>query len=956
MKKLIVFFFMLLLLVPVVVFADDGTTGKVAGYVKDKATGEPLEDINIMIEGTERGAATDAKGYYVILNVPVGTYTLKISAVGYKTYTVPNVKVTVDLTTWQNIDMEEAVIEGETVTITADRPLIRADVTSSRSVASKEEFSELPVGNVTGVANLRAGYSAGTFRGGRAGHGETAYIVDGVSMANPTGNGRVGGMSGAGSNELATELPVLSVEEMEVLTGGWSAEYGQAQSAIINIISKQGSRTKHSGEIRVDCDPNYIMGEADFYEPIWRQKFGGPNPAYDPDTNPVPAKPAGQAFSDGNMIDWYRNFAKSRSVEWQLGGPEPISTYLLKDMIPGYLTYSLSGHYTHGQGANRNERGPNFGHSITLNLTYRPTSTMTVNFSGLNQKRQYYPYARTRDYYLTSGDLFGYADSGTPVYVPMGIDIDDNEVSVRDHYMIHNAVNQQDYSSRYQVAMTQTINPTTYYKVILSRFSTGQNYDTKDPITGNTLQYDDNGMMGFDAPRFKIPGTAIEGNVYTSNPIAINRSRKEVDQIKYNGKFDITSQVNDKHQIKAGLDVQYYDVYFEYWGVASGGNDYNSFYDKKPLYGAAYVTDKIELEGMIVNVGLRLDYINPNSKYSPILESGTGGSAVDTDFEVGDENRIRDAKTAKAKIQLSPRIGISHPITADDVLHFSYGHFFQFPQFDKYYTNYYLDLRGAFKYIGNPNLESEKTIQYEVGFEHRFSDNFGMDITGFYKDVTDLIQTRQVMDEYGQNFYMYANEDYSNIKGFELSFTKRYSHNFSGQMNYTLMWARGKNSNLQQSFSDLYNSRPPRTHEYALDWDRRHRIVTQATYKVPQKWGPEVAGNNLLGDWYVSLMYYYNSGLPYSSPSRSTIPPINDRRFPGFDQWDFRIQKYFTVFKDIQISAYADIFNVFDGRDLTNYANVEEYLRTGDPTAGSRFYQWVWQNPRTMRIGASVRF
>ncbi len=819
--------------------------------------------------------------------------------------------------------------------------------TTLAETTSETYIDRLPVRDVFDISALSAGYARGTFRGSRPEEGGVVYIVDGVPVNNPIGSARTGGSSGAGSNGLATEIPLLSVESMEVVRNGWDAEYGNANSAVIKITTKKGSRRKFHGEVRVDSDPTYVIGESEFYAPAWVMVYGGPNPEYDPDTNPPGAKPGGQIFGDGNLINWRRTFPESRNIEWELNGPEPFFTKVLKNMLPGYLTYSLSGHYKHNQSANRNNRGPDFGHSVLLNLDYVPSSSLNFNFSGLHQNRQYYPYSINRDYYLTTGELFGYKDSGTPVYVPNAIDIDGNEVPVTNHYMIYNSPAIRDYSSKYQLSMVHKVNPETEYKVILSRFSTGEGYETKDPVSGEILPYEDNGMIGFDAFRFKIPGTAIEGNSFTSNPLAMTRSRKHADQVRWMIKSDLTARM-DKNSFKAGFEVNFYDLEYNYYGVATGGNDYNSEYERNPFSAALYIQDRFKHKKLIADFGLRLDYLDPHSIYSGVIFTGEGGSAVDTDYEVGDEKRVRDSRETKFKAVLSPRFRFSYFPDEKNTFRFFFGRFNKFPQFDKYYLNYTMDLRGAFKYIGNARLSAEKTILFEAGWNHRFDKSSGIDITVFYKDISDLVQTKEARDEYGQNFYMYINDDRANVRGMEFSFEKKTDNGITGELNYTLMQAVGRHSVPTQVFTTLYNSRPPITNVTNLDWDQRHRITGWLSYKTPDR--------HFLGGWLMTLMYQFNSGTPYTSPSRSAYRISNDRTYPSWDRWDMRIRKEFSLYKDLKVSFYGDIYNLFDGRDRVTHVNTEEFLRSGDPTAGGKFYEWIWQAPRSMKMGMSLKF
>ncbi|MBI5463483.1 MAG: carboxypeptidase-like regulatory domain-containing protein, partial [Ignavibacteriales bacterium] len=176
-------FFSLLLiaLLPLAVFA--GQTGKLVGKITDKKSREAVIGVSVLLQGTKLGASSDFEGEYIISNIPPGTYTLTVSSLGYKTSTIRNVVVKIDLTTTMDVSMEESIVEGEEVVIVAERQLVQKDLTSSSVTVSAEEMKVMPVENLSQVINLQAGVVGGHFRGGRT--GEVAYLVDGIPVNNP---------------------------------------------------------------------------------------------------------------------------------------------------------------------------------------------------------------------------------------------------------------------------------------------------------------------------------------------------------------------------------------------------------------------------------------------------------------------------------------------------------------------------------------------------------------------------------------------------------------------------------------------------------------------------------------------------------------------------------------------------------------------------------------------------
>ena len=212
-----------------------GTTGKISGRITDAETGEGLPGVNVMLEDTYLGASTDADGVYFIINVPSGSYTLRTQMIGYSTVNVTDVQVRTDLTTEVNVQMTVQVLESEEeVVVVAERPLVQKDLTSGRAIVSADDIKEMPVESVGAVIATKAGIVSGSdgsihIRGGRS--SEVTYMIDGVPVTNPAWGG------------LGVNVENSSVQELQILSGTFNAEYGQAMSGIINIITKEGGDT-----------------------------------------------------------------------------------------------------------------------------------------------------------------------------------------------------------------------------------------------------------------------------------------------------------------------------------------------------------------------------------------------------------------------------------------------------------------------------------------------------------------------------------------------------------------------------------------------------------------------------------------------------------------------------------------------------------------------------------------
>ena len=174
-------------------FLFAGVTGKIAGTITDAENNEPLPGANVVIEGTMMGAAANLEGYFVILNVPPGTYTVKASMIGYVAHLFTDVRVNIDLTTNIDFQLKSEVLAGEEVMVVAERPIVQKDISASIANIEVSQIEALPVETVTGVIGLQAGIRGMEIRGG--GEDETAFMIDGFTLRDERNNKSYSGIS-----------------------------------------------------------------------------------------------------------------------------------------------------------------------------------------------------------------------------------------------------------------------------------------------------------------------------------------------------------------------------------------------------------------------------------------------------------------------------------------------------------------------------------------------------------------------------------------------------------------------------------------------------------------------------------------------------------------------------------------------------------------------------------------
>ena len=1075
-----------------------GITGKIAGVVKDKQNGAPLAGVNVVIDGTYMGAATNVEGKYFILHVPVGSYSVKATMMGYNSMIVTNVRVTIDHTTEINFELEAMVLEAEEVTVVAERPLIVKDNTSSRSFISADDMTAVVFDNIDDLVSTKAGVIEGTVRGGRA--SETITYLDGVSLQdpmsgyglNPVGyRGEGGGprlTPGAtdvdgGEGAVGVQLPDFAVEEMEVVTGGANAEYGNSQSGLINIASREGG-SKHTAIVRY-----YYEGDTEFSDVRYRSWMMDPDlslapPYYDPN-DPSVMLNEGQwiwvkdgkekLYSDGlenakrrDVPIWNEAIGNQQrqKLSFNLGGPVP----LLPRLLPGDASYSLSGTYLdQDKGRYNNQDRVDYSFLGKVAFKFSPSHKLVVNTLVAKQDYGVYDYEGTK-----------YRGGYWPGYGPIYPTAWSTPRRIRNNNL-------------QSLVWTHTISPKTYYTITLGRFHSEfdqkmRDYNDRDG-DGNTDEYitwrelpvpkyrwseADSAFQWVDEDEWRFMADDMS-YIWTQNPTKIDsvnfpdtydpgyqgeykignngfvnadhvwsesnpsgwkqvyiptynpdsdqytwRSEwrfvtgamereeegfthqeqtestvygvpdehwipagdiqwqfRDYDSDVYNARADFSSQVTTNHFIQGGAEFKYYDLLAKSIQGYAESNLYLDIWDQDPFEFAVFVRDKIETQGMIVNLGLRYDFYNLNGftgdniVYSDVAED-RDQAPIDPSKEQGEEGYIVDPITVKGGIgKLSPRLGISHPITDRDVLHFSYGHYLQRPDWRYFFENLAYSHRGAYEQIGNPLLKPQKTVSYEVGVTHQFTENLKIDITGYYRDIYGWIQMAKAGDLAATHYWIYRNADFGNVRGFEVSLNKRYSHFFAADINYTYMISKGRLSNPQLGGTYMWRNLVHPREDHPLDYDQSHTLVANFTLMTPKEWGPTFGSFHPLEDWQLNIIHRYGSGLPYDSQSRSvahSVPAENDERRPATSTTDMRLSRRVTLFKTLATSLFVEGFNVFNNKNLLDepmnaewYQSREDLDGNGVPDhyldpEGRRNDFTVWGEQRRVRAGIEIQW
>jgi outer membrane receptor protein involved in Fe transport len=428
------------------------------------------------------------------------------------------------------------------------------------------------------------------------------------------------------------------------------------------------------------------------------------------------------------------------------------------------------------------------------------------------------------------------------------------------------------------------------------------------------------------------------------------------------GRLAFLSQVDRHNQVKMGAELRRFELNWDNRQFYNA-KPYGETYQAHPWYGAAYTQDKIELNDMVVNLGLRFDYMYSDVSYwhDPFVK----------DYK----------KTSKPKVQWSPRLGISHPVSENSVLHFNYGYLFQPPEARLMYTNLQGDLETGYPLIGNPDLDAEKTIYYELGWTRLINNSLRVSATTYYRDIKNMIGAREVVDDDGNPYTVFTNSDYGSCKGVDLSLESIGRRLLSWSAGYSYMIARGNASDPREWYYDYFtvqgDQRPVLpTREYPLSYDQRHSLTAVADFRVPRGEHPRLMGLALPDAWGLNVLAHYGSGLAYTRTDKNgnRVGQLNGERMPYTLRFDARFNRdfYLASTSGAMLSFFVEVENLFDRRNVVNV-----YTSTGSPdddglmalNVNSPTYEQekLWQtlmardplnyeNPRTVRAGLEFKF
>jgi hypothetical protein len=823
-------------------------SGRISGNVTEKKSGEEIPGVSVFIMQNERGASTDTDGNYSISNVKTGKYSLRFTFVGYSPVVVNNVEVFTGQTTEINVQMRDGIIESDELIIVAERPIVQRDRTSSVSYISSESIQELPVIDVSDLVKFQPGVvttSSGgfSFRGGRT--REVAYVIDGIPVQDV--------YSQSGGNTINIELE--SVQELQVLTGTFDAEVGGAQSGVVNLTTKDPSRRwEFSGLARIG---GFFAGDDDIF-------IDGNN--FDPtDTKDFTFTASGPLIKKNDRLGF---FISSR-YEDRIGHLNGIRRFTIDDGV----TFDAFRFWY------RNRFSPDDARLIPMDNPVNPDGDPILDSEGnalqlwsgdgavvpmswsenftINPKLLWRVTSRTR---VTASSILNFQE-GQGFNESKRFAPDGRRISNTDSYTNILSVRQSFSNNLF-------LNVRGSYKFLKQESAAFDDFNDErhtffsetDPNTGFFLGGTENGRSIFREDQI-IASADLSWQINFSNEIKTGfqfRSNRFVTDSNDIGwvREDNPGELANNVRPQNASEFEFFDEYLD--AVRSiklrkiERADFTTEVtriEQTPIELALYGQNKLELgNNIVVKTGARFEYYDTGAK---TIRNTRQQSEI-----IGREDNL---VSADPKSYLSPRVGISFPISEKGAFRVAYGHFTQMPAYSQMFQNpvnagtNFGQLSG--RVIGNPDLKPERTIKYEMGLQHELMPAMGVDINLFYSNVRNLLGREILSTSDGVEYFRTVNRDFGLIKGGTVAFFARTTGLLnSAAFDITYQDAQGSSSNPNAIADVIVAGRAGEVGDVVidrnrnpLDWDQSLTLNSSISFGKPGNWNVGLIGQIATG-------------------------------------------------------------------------------------------------------------
>ena len=934
-----------------------GETGSLVGKVKDEE-GKPIQGVVVLVKahGELVGSTlTNEKGSYQIPGLPPDKYSVEFKRTGKNPVKYEDVAIQVDLTKNLNITMTVKTLIGKTLVFKEKKGTVLQEQAGGDKIT--KDAAKLEIEGIQSMDELlQSSPSTVTVggethaRGGRS--NETTVMIDGMQVSDPVDGG-------AG---LSVDMDAVQTTDQMF---SFPAEYGNSQSGVVNIVTKTG-KAKYEGSIKYGTD--HLVGDGYNYDKL-SFTLGGPV---------WPGMKKLTFFVNGGVVR-----SDGRDGQWRENNPYEDFSYDGSALLNNELYNTKSDPYA-GRDSflgidldERNYNSYNYNTKLKYNFSLKQKMTIAVRGNYSNAL----PYSHAWKYALEN-----YAkteDSQTQIVGNYDIISGSSVLRIKASY---NHINSKQMPRHLSEEDFWSIDETQYAPTLGL-------YGVVSVDQDNDGILDDGGYLGSELWVWNEKGEDEEQAVsgfYAPGTFISTFNDNTTENIQFRADYEFTPE-ESVHKIKTGIELQRHFIErdevggltsvdeaelnnnlitaFDNLGLTPTGIDVysgftvshfpendicdsiytvydndgeieNEIYYYKPEYyrymlmrsvgsregykaspwqAAYYIQDQFEFEEMRVNAGLRFDWWYLNNDYE-IQE-------VDGSF------RTKEFDGETSQLLVSPRFGILYPISERDRVTFTYNYQNQLPQMKHIFTTKDPEVDGvSYLNVGNPELEPQITVTYQVGYEHQFERNpdYNISIQAYYKNIYNYVSTKYDTLESDKDitFFQYVSEDYGSAKGLEIELSKDKGSSYIDMgLSYSLGWAKGNND---EAVSEVTRTS---LREFRLPWDVRHTAKFRVNFIVSKDedfFIPWTDINVPFGKYGM-----FNTGFNYSFSSGSPYTPVNDedralekysKEQPYVDEASLFFRKEFRVSDKQKFNVTFSIDNLFDKRNV-----VAVYAKTGDP-------------------------
>jgi outer membrane receptor protein involved in Fe transport len=902
-----------LLLLKIFCFSQNAV---ITGKIIDADDKGELPGVNITIIGTSLGAASDNNGIYRISNIKPGIYNIQFSYIGYEKKLVTGIKLNAGETKTLDIQLKTAVATTEEeVVIVGDRPLVDVEKGKSDSRIKSEVIEAAPQRGLDKILNTQPGVinspSGINIRGGRT--YETGFYIDGVSATDP--------LAGTG---FGLDIGSNAIDEIEITTGGAGVEYGNSTAGVVNTKTKSGG----------DKTAAYILYKRDNFgfNKNWNSVFNQQNAEFNL-SGPIPKTAKKLRYSlalKGAFTDEYYHNPANQVVSSLYPGKNTWSPYqnnrwssLLK------LNYDLN---------NRNHFAFTYLKSITINQDVNMLRIMGNDAS-------YNP-----GYQFAFQEQMDNANTFTA---------DNNMQILQWSHSTGKRFAVKATASRMYVHLRADANGRGWRPSIIN----GE-FDPNSIITAPVTYFNPDDSVVF---------TEAASGFYNNGGIATLWHDHMVNQYIANATGSLLSK-STFNRLFFGTEIKYQDLQWididKPWigapvVLANGqttqsyrlGN-YSDIWHVKPNQIAFFVSDKIKYKGLIADIGLRYELWALGKFVDDAVEDPR--SPIRDEIRENYKDNSFKLLGLRYKMRLLPRISASFPIKENQVLFFNYGHSTVMPHPSYIYAGldpFYTD-RSTLSRIGNPDLNPEVDISYEIGMKSQITNNDALSITTYLKDKYDFITSTSILvpDITGHDVSrtIRINSDYARMRGIEVAYIKRAGKWFYGQISGAYSVATGQSASANEVLKDLLSSGAREdTKEFYLAWDRPFDLKANVVFtKDNDKPFPVIKKLNKVSlyaemVWRSGKRYtpYIFTGYEPSSGRPVWVVDNNpsDKFSKLSDSWfwiDLNFRKWWVI-KKINIAWTIELTNILNNKNTAIVNPV-----TGHAYRNGEDVPTEWKDPR----------